>query len=68
MTTMVEPWYHGWFCSGTPILVNLDNLPEVDEWLSKSGSRINRPNRLFTYAPYEYRRGRILQKSAGIVC
>jgi len=41
---------HGPFCRGTPILVNLDKSPEVDELLSKSGSRIN--NHLFTYALY----------------
>jgi len=46
-STMFQPWsYNGWFCNGAPILVNLDNSPEVDEWLSKSGSRIN--NHLFT--------------------
>jgi len=41
---MVEP------CRETPILVDLDKSLEVDEWLSKSGSRIN--NLMFTYAPY----------------
>jgi len=34
---------HG--CRGTPVLLNLDKSPEVDKWLSKSGSRIN--NHLF---------------------
>jgi len=49
-TTMVQPWYscgsrivvvrlyHGRFCRGTPILVNFDRSPEIDERLSKSGS------------------------------
>jgi len=31
---------------------NLDKSPEVDEWFSKSGSRIN--NSLFTYTPVDY--------------
>jgi len=38
--TTVEPWYHGRFCCGTPILVNLDYSPEVDKWFSKSGFRL----------------------------
>jgi len=45
-----EPWYHREFCHGTTILVNLDKAPEVDKWVSKSGSRIN--NHLLTYTPY----------------
>jgi len=50
--TMVEPWYHSRFCRRTSIglLVNLDKLLEVDEWLSKNGSKIN--NYLFNYTPY----------------
>jgi len=40
MTTIVERWFRSRFCRGTPIL-NLDNSPEVDEWRSKSGSRIS---------------------------
>jgi len=43
-------WYDGRFCCGTPILVNLDNSPEIDKWLIKSGSKIN--NHVFTYTPY----------------
>jgi len=47
--TVVEPGYdhgelcldRGRFCRGTPVLVNLDNLLVVVEWLSKSGSRVN---------------------------
>jgi len=34
---MVETWHHDRLCRGTPILVNLDNSPEVDERFSKSG-------------------------------
>jgi len=31
MTAMVElePWHHGLFYHGTPILVNLDRSPEI---------------------------------------
>jgi len=50
MTTMVEPWYHGRFCHGTPILLNLDNSLRVEKWHSKSGSKIK--NHLFTDTPY----------------
>jgi len=39
--------YYGRFCRGTPILVNLDNSPEVDKWLSKSGFRITNHIALF---------------------
>jgi len=46
---MVQPWW-GRFCHGTPILVNLVKSLEVDEWLRKSGSRIN--NCSFSYRPY----------------
>jgi len=35
----------------TPILVNIDESPEVDEWLSKSRSRIII---IFTYTPYYF--------------
>jgi len=52
-TIVYLPWYnHGGFCPGTPIdpPVNLDKSPEVDEWLSKSGPRIN--SRLFNHKPY----------------
>jgi len=41
MTTTVEPWYHGQFCRGTPIPVNSDRSPEVDQRLGKNGSRTN---------------------------
>jgi len=41
MTIIVEPWYQGRFCHGTPILVNLEKASEVDKWYSKSGSEIN---------------------------
>jgi len=44
-TMVYLPLYHGRFCRGTPILVNVHKSPEVDEWLSKSESRIN--NHLF---------------------
>jgi len=37
MTPIVEPWYTGQFCHRTP---NLDKSPEVDERISKIGSRI----------------------------
>jgi len=46
-TTMTEPWYRGRFCRETPLPVTLDKSPKVDEWRSKSGSRIN--NHLLTY-------------------
>jgi len=38
---MVEPWFHGRFCYGNPVLVKVDKSPEVVEWFSKSGSKIN---------------------------
>jgi len=41
MTSMAEPWYHDQFCRRTSILVNLNNSPEVDKWLSKRGRRTN---------------------------
>jgi len=50
MTTTVEPWFHGQFYHGTPVLVNLDKSLEVDENRSKSGSKTN--NHLFTPMPY----------------
>jgi len=59
-TTLVNPgwttvwwrWYDGSVAELliAPIPVTLYKSPEVDEWLYKSGSRIN--NHLFTYAPY----------------
>jgi len=52
MDTVVEPWYHGRFYRKTPILVNLNTSPEVDEWLSKIGSKIN--NHLSTYTSLLY--------------
>jgi len=50
MTTMVELRYHSRFCRRTSILANLDKSPEVDEWISNSGSRTN--NHLFTSTPH----------------